>query len=878
MDTISLSIDGEVITAPAGTSVLEAADKHGIFIPRLCHHPHLKPFGACRLCIVEDEKTKRLLAACVTPVGNDMSICTQNDRILRHRRNIIKLMIAEHPESCVVCSKGNRCELRLAAARLGVGETNLYPMPNHLPLEQANPFITRDLSKCILCGKCIRADHELVVTGAIDYSHRGFQSRPATAHYVGLERSNCTFCGTCVSICPTGALSAGMPSYVGTPEHEVTTVCGFCGVGCRLAVGSAGNRLADVNPAVMPDSANKSTLCVRGHFANDYVNTKNRLVGPRIRDDEQTLISTSWDSALDLVANRLTEVKKTSGSQSIAFLGSSKCTNEENYLFHKLARGVFETNNIDNGGSLWGASFFLTFDEKTDGRWRSNSLEKLEQSEAILLVGADPSHSVPVVSYCLKRAAKKGIPLVVIDPRQTELARFATLWLPVKPDTDLELINGLTALLHEDNQHDSSFIDQYTDGFNLFRYGLTSLDIERVCQTSGIEKPILKQAADILKDKKISIVVGNGVFHQRDSAHTFMSLFNLALMTGSLGPGKAGFYMLAKENNQVGAMDMGAAPAHFPGRNAFHSATARSHWEKALETKISPDPGLNMVRMIEEAEKGNLKAMYIMGENPLCALPDPKRVRKALGKLEFLVVQDIIDNDLMSFADVVLPGAAFSEKAGTFTNLEGRIQHLTPVVEPPGYAKQDWEILDLLLAKTSKATPYEDLKKIRQDIVKWVPMYADLRKVKDGWIKDVPRADGSSPELIPFGAVTSTGNGGVQGPYPYTAIFGTERYHAGSGTRTGSSFRIQKLVLEGKIGLSPEDAKDMGLSEDDTVVVVSSQGEIERKIRIENGLHKGHVFIPLGEYKNSARALLPLTDLSRDDSDGWNICNVLLRK
>jgi predicted molibdopterin-dependent oxidoreductase YjgC len=878
VENISLSIDGEVITSPVGTSILEAAENHGIIIPRLCHHPNLKPFGACRLCLVEDEKTKRLMASCVTPVGNGMVIQTNNERITRHRRNIVRLMMAEHPESCVVCSKGNRCELRLSAAKLGVGEIGLYAMPNNQPLEQANPFITRDLSKCILCGKCIRADHELVVTGAIDYTHRGFQSRPATAHNVGLEKSNCTFCGTCVSICPTGALSPGRLTFVGTPEHEVTTVCGFCAVGCRLAMGSAGNSVVDVNPAVLPNSVNKATLCVRGHFAHDYLNTPRRLVGPKLRDDNKELKPVSWEAAIDHVAERLKEIKKTSGSQSVAFLGSSKCTNEENYLFHKLARGALETNNIDNGGTILGSSLFLKFDEKTDGRWRKNPLEKLEQSEAILVVGTDASHSVPVVSYYLKRAAKKGIPLIVIDPRQTELSRFAALWLPIQPDTDLDLINGLTALLHKGNSHDSAFIDRFTDGFSLFRYSLTSLDIDRVCQTTGIEKQILEQATDLIKGKKVSIVLGSGVLQQRYREHTFMSLFNLALMTGSVGSANAGFYILAKENNQVGAMDMGAVPGHFPGRMSFQNAMSRELWETALKTKLSPDPGLNMVRMVEEAEKGNLKALYIMGENPLWALPDPERVKNALGKLDLLVIQDIIDGNTTSLADVILPGAAFSEKAGTFTNLEGRIQQLTPVVPPPGHAKPDWEILNLLIAKISNAGPYDNLKKIRQEIVKWVPMYADLLKDKGGWVQDFKRADGTSSELIPFGAVVSTGNNVPKEPYPFTAIFGTKRYHAGSGTRTGASFRIQDLSLEGEMEISAADALDLGITEEDMVLMVSPQGEIERKAKIVKGLAKGQILIPVGVFSNNAKTLLGLTDLSQEDTPGWNTCKVKLTK
>ncbi|MBW2429894.1 MAG: (2Fe-2S)-binding protein, partial [Deltaproteobacteria bacterium] len=342
MDTIPLTIDGKKITCSAGTSILKAAEQNGIKIPKLCHHPDLKPFGACRMCLVEDDNTGRLMASCVTPAARDMVLQTASPRIVKHRRNIVRLMIAEHPESCIVCSKGNRCQLRQVAANLGIGETDLYHMPNFKPLEQANPFIIRDLSKCILCGKCIRADHELVVVGAIDYNLRGFGSRPATAHELGLEQSSCTFCGTCVSLCPTGALSTKNTRFVGSPAYESDSICGFCGVGCSLAMGAADDRIIEVNPAHQPQSVNGATLCVRGHFAHDFLNSSDRLVGPLLRksnaDNAESLAPASWDEALELVSSRLKAIKHENGPQSIAFLGSSKCSNEENYLFQKIAR------------------------------------------------------------------------------------------------------------------------------------------------------------------------------------------------------------------------------------------------------------------------------------------------------------------------------------------------------------------------------------------------------------------------------------------------------------------------------------------------------------------------------------------------------------
>jgi formate dehydrogenase alpha subunit len=886
LHTIALSIDGKRIICSAETSILEAAEQNGIKIPRLCYHPELKPFGACRMCLVEDVKTGRLMASCVTPAASDMVLQTASPRIIKHRRNIARLMIAEHPESCILCSKGNHCRLRWVAAQLGVGETSLYHMPNYKPYEEANPFIIRDLSKCILCGKCIRADHELVAVGAIDYNNRGFKSRPATVHESGLEQSNCTFCGTCVSICPTGALSAKNTRYVGSPEQESISICGFCSVGCSLAMGAADNRVVEVNPAQLPGSVNGSTLCVRGHFAHDFLNSPRRLIAPMGRNngnrDNDELAPISWDSALDVIAKRLIEIKSVYGPQSIAFWGSSKCTNEENYLFQKIARVHIGTNNIDNGGYISGQSQLKVFDEKTGGGYRKNRLADLEKAEVILILGADPGHSVPVVGYYLKRAARQGIPLIVVDPRKTELASMAAIWLSIKPQTDLELINGLTALLHEKKAYDSSFLNLYTEGFSLFRYGLSSLDIKKICRLTHLEMSALNKAVELLQGKKIAIVIGHGVSQQKYASHTLGAILNLSLITGSIGCAGAGIYFLARENNQLGAMDMGAVPGLLPGRQFIGNNSARKKWEKNWKVDISPDPGLNLVQMIEAAERGNLKALYIMGENPLRALPEPDRVRNALKNLEFIVVQDILDNETVKIADVVLPAAAISEKEGSVTNLEGRIQSFKAVTPPPAKAKPDWEILDLLSAGLGNGNPYGSVEKIRQEIRHLVPMYGSLNGPDQTWIqttsgKALFKVQGAEG-LITFYPVVSTEDDPADMEHPFTAIIGSQRYHLGSGTRTQASDRIQGVEFTGKLEISPQDGANLDLKDDETLIVRSRFGVLKRKVRFKKALPPGHIFVPAGFNDNEAMRLLNLSDMTKPGSAGWKTCPVRVEK
>jgi formate dehydrogenase alpha subunit len=882
LEDITLTINGKNISCPSGTSILEAAKRNGIRIPTLCYHPDLEPFGACRLCLVEDEKTGRLMASCVAPVAPNMTIRTDSPSIKTHRTNIIRLMLANHPESCIVCSRGNRCELRQIAADLGVGEIDLYPMPHYTGLEAANPFIVRDLSKCILCGKCIRADHELVVAGAIDYNLRGFKSRPATLYDMPLESSVCTFCGTCLSICPTGALSLKNEQYVGSPQNESKTICGFCGVGCSIVMGSFDSVVVEVNPSHEQETVNGSTLCVRGHFAHDFLNTKDRLTQPMILDNGE-LTPVSWDIALDTVAKQLLDIKKKYGPQSVAFLGSSKCTNEENYLFQKIARVLFETNNVDNGGYMSGRAVLNPVEKRMAGACRKTPLRNIEKAEAIVLMGADPGHSVPVLSYYIKRASKKGTPLIVVDPRKTEMVPFSSLWLPLIPHTDSQLINGLAAVLWKKNSADASFIDRFTEGFEVYCEGLKNLDVETVCRNTGLSMGVMEQAAELLAGKKIAFVCGNGILRQRYGMLSMDALLNLLLMTGSLGSERGGLYISARENNQVGAWDMGAVPDALPGRRDLGGESARKDWKRAWQAKISPDRGLDVIRVIEEAEKGSLKALYVMGENPLRSLPQPERVRKALERTDFLVAQDIILSETCKIANVALPGAAFCEKAGSFTNMEGRIQSFESIVPPPGEAKADWEILDLLAGKMGYPQHYGSLEKVRAEIARFIPMYGDLDGHEGpGWVGQKgdrrlfdPDGEGT---LIPFTPVVPIEHNDIGDEYPFTAILGSQRFHLGSGTRTCRSDRIRDHGVKGEIELSHEDGAGLNLQDGDSVRVESEHGFIEREIRLEKGLKGGLIFIPTAFNLNDAMNLIGLSRLGEPDSPGWQECQVKVTK
>lgn len=862
MESIVLTINGQRVSCPSGASLFNAAEQNGVSIPSLCHHPDLKPYGACRLCLVEDAATGRLMASCVTPAANGMSILTHSPRVLNHRRNIIRLMMAEHPESCIVCNKGNRCELRGIAADLGVGESGLYPMPNPIPLEQLNPFITRDLSKCILCGKCIRADHELVVAGAIDYNHRGFRSRPATLHERPLEESTCTFCGTCVSICPTGALSAKNMRYVGTPEQETEAVCGFCGAGCSLSLGVSGNMVMDVNPSRRQMTVNGATLCIRGHFANDYLNAPDRLTQPLVRNAD-THVPDGWDEAVSLAAARLSDVRRTHGPASIAFIGSSKCSNEENYLFQKIARDIFNTPHVMSGAWMSGGRLLAKIDAITFGACRVSPLKDLENSETIVMVNADPETIVPVAGYHIKRAVKNGARLIAIDDAGTDLARRAALWVRPGPGGEGKVLDGLAAVISASDHYHKGFVERCCDGFDAYRSSLAERFQGHSAQRLRVPLESLNAAADLIYGKKTAFVIPANLLDFPNGEDILHSVLDLCFLTGAFKPKTSGLFVLLPEANLAGALDMGTAPGLLPGRVSI--TDANNH-------------GMDPAGFVKAALSGQIRAAYVMGENPLRCWPGSRQTEAALKNLEFLVVQDIFHTRTANLAHVILPGAAFCEKHGSFTNMEGRIQTFVPAAPPPGQALPDWEILSRLCRALGHPEQYPGIETIRQEIRRNVPMYQGLGSHHQEWVRN---ADAGTPfsgtsARFAFFPPSAPREWIEDSAYPILARLHPVRWHLGGGTRTSRSERIRAYGKKGEISLSSDIFLSLG-AHSGRVRVSSRFGAIEREFVENPRLPSKTAVISLAVSDNDALELADPTGAT-DGGGGWSLARVRIEK
>ena len=877
---MTVIINGLTTSGRAGMTILDLAQEMGIRIPILCHDPHLSPAGACRVCLVEDEKSGTLMASCVTPLSPGMRIRTDSPKVLETRRMVVKLMLASHPESCLLCDKGNRCQLRKIAAELDIGLLDLDKLPSYSAIEEVNPFIQRDLSKCILCGKCIRADHELVVEGAIDYSQRGFKAKPATLHDRPLEKSECTFCGTCVSLCPTGALSEKGKSIPGTVTSWGPSICPYCACGCALLLGTNGQGILQVSPDRKKASVNQATLCVKGNYGWDFIQSPERLKTPLIRRGEN-LAECSWEEALDFVVAELERIRSQQGPDALAFLGSAQCTNEENYLFQKLARAAVGTNNIDNGSRLHGPPAPHMLGRDFGWGAMTHPIGDLEESKCILVIGANPEETAPIVAYKIKRAVRfKQAKLILVDPRWTKLVPFAGPWLRPKLGTDVIFILGLIRAILDEGLWERPAVEEKVAGLEGFLKEMKSFELEWVEQETGIDRVTLCHTArDFAAGHPAAIVFGNGVCQSAQGTSCLRALVNLGLITGNFSARGGGFFPLGKESNSQGARDMGVLPEFLPGYQSCEDRETRRKFEEAWRKPLPRQKGVNALQMMAGAQGGKIRGMYILGENPVRSFPNTSYVKEAFRKLEFLVVQDLFLTETAKLGQAVLPAGSFAEKEGTMTNAERRVQSLVAATAARGESWPDWKILNELSWRMGFAKKYGSAREILEEINELVPIYGGItheRLTKESlhWPcfdqQDRGRphlyANGFSPgkrrffrleksainfQIPPTSLYQRGGKGGFQ------LIFGSTLFHFGSGTRSSRSPRLMDFCGQRTLRMNPGDARKMELEEGSRVQITSGDRRMSFSISLDRGLLPGVLFLPVSPGEENVYDLLP---------------------
>ena len=853
---IRLKIDGKEVEVPEGTTILRAAEAAGIEIPHLCYHPELSPAGACRLCLVEVDG--RLLTACYHRAEEGMEVRTDTERLRRLRRLTLELILSDHPMDCLTCEKNGSCELQRYAYEFGL-EENRFIGPHHArkeaPPREDNPFIRYEPEKCILCGRCVRACDEVQGRGILDFAFRGFSTRVTTAFDKALTETDCELCGQCVAVCPTGALTEKERRFRGREWElrEVETVCPFCGCGCRITLHLKGNRIVKVSGGYRG-----FRLCVKGRFGLSFVHREDRLRVPLIREGDR-FREASWDEALEFVTERLREIKEKYGPDAIAGLASAKCTNEENYLFQKFMRAVIGTNNVDHCARLCHAPTVAGLVRAFGSGAMTNSVDEILDADCILVTGSNTSEAHPIVAQEIRRAVRRGATLIVVDPRRIELAEVAHFHLRQRPGTDVAWINGFCHVILRDGLWDREFVEERCENFEEFVQAVERYTPEYVEEITGIPARFLVEAARAFgKAERAMIFYAMGLTQHTSGTDNVLAIANLAMLTGNVGKRSTGVNPLRGQNNVQGACDMAALPNVLPGYQKLSDPGVRAKFEEAWGRPVPETPGLTVVEMFQAALEGKVRAMVIMGENPMVSDPDIQHVAEALEKLEFLVVIDIFPNETTRYADVILPAASFAEKDGTFTSTERRVQRIRAAFDSPGEAKPDWEILCELSARLGYPMGYKHPREIMDEIASLVPIYGGIsyeRLEGEGlqWPCPAPDHPGTPflhKDRFPRGkgrfhpVEYRDPDEYPDEEYPLILTTGRVLYHFHSRTMTGRVKGLQELSPEAYVEVNPVDAERYGIENGAKVRVSSRRGSIEVVAWVTARVPPGTVFIP----------------------------------
>ncbi len=877
MDTITLTINDKEISTRKGQTVLEAAQGAGIYIPTLCHHPSLPPYGSCRMCIVEIKGMRGFPTACTTPAAEGMVAQTNTPQIQQLRRNILELLFSEHPhacftcerkercqpldiclrnvavtERCVTCPKNGRCELQKVADYVGFRELTLPYTYKALPIERDSPFFDRDYNLCILCGRCVRVCQEIRAVGAIAFTYRGSQAMVGTAFDYPLEKAGCQFCGACVDVCPTGALIDRATKWAGLPDYSVTTTCPYCGVGCQLDLEIRKGRITNAIPKA-DGTVNRGQVCVKGRFGiAEFVHHPERLTSPLVRRNGK-FVEVTWMEALDLVATNLAKYK---GDQ-FGFIASAKCTNEENYVMQKFCRAVMDTNNIDHCARLCHAPSVAGLAQSFGSGAMTNSIDEIGNAACILAIGSNTTAAHPVIGLEVKRAVRQGAKLIVVNPREIDLCRYADLWLQHRPGSDVALLMGMMRVIVDEGLLDQAFIEERCENFDAFRDSLQNFDLDFVERVSGVPQSLIIEAARLYATHKpASILYAMGITQHTHGTDNVLATANLAMLTGNIGKPSTGVNPLRGQNNVQGACDMGALPNVYPGYQSVADAAIRTKFEKAWESTLSPTPGLTLTEMFQAAYEGKIKALYLVGENPALSDPDIKHVEEALRQLDFFVVQDIFLSETARLAQVVLPAATFAEKDGTFTNTERRVQRIRKAIEPVGDSKPDWWIICQIAKRLgAKGFDFEHPAQIMEEVARLTPSYGGIsyERLENGGLQwPCPNAEHPGTPILHTQAFIRGKGRFIPLEYKppaelpdeeYPLILTTERslyqYHTGTMTRKVKGLNI--LRGEELMEINPANASELGIADGETVKVISRRGKVTAKARVSEAIPPGVV-------------------------------------
>ena len=882
--TVTLTIDGQSVTVPKGTSVMAAAAVMGTQVPKLCATDSLEPWGSCRLCLVQIEGRRGFPASCTTPAEAGMVVHTENGAIAKRRRGVMELYISDHPLTCLTCSANGDCELQDMAGKVGLRDVRYgYEGENHLdaPTDTSNPYFTFEASKCIACSRCVRACEDIQGTFALTMEGRGFASK-ISAGGTDFMGSECVSCGACVQACPTATLNEKSVIALGTPEHSVVTTCAYCGVGCSFKAEMKGETVVRMVP-YKDGKANAGHSCVKGRFAFGYATHKDRKIKPMIRAAiTEPWQEVSWEVAIAHAAGEFKRIQAQHGRDSIGGITSSRCTNEETFLVQKLIRGAFGNNNVDTCARVCHSPTGYGLSTTLGTSAGTQDFASVEHSDVILVIGANPTDGHPVFASRMKRRLRDGAKLIVADPRRIDLVRSphveAQHHLPLLPGTNVALLNALShtivteGLIAEEYVRERCDLAEFESWARFIAQENNSPEASE--SLTGVPATEVRAAARLFATGgAAAIYYGLGITEHSQGTTAVMAMANLAMATGNIGKLGAGVNPLRGQNNVQGACDMGSFPHELTGYRHVSDDATREMFEATWGVPLSADPGRRIPNMLDDAVEGTFKGLYIQGEDIAQSDPDTQHVTAGLRAMECVVVQDLFLNETAKYAHVFLPGSSFLEKDGTFTNAERRINRVRKVMSPLG-GLADWEATVALSNALGFPMSYGHPSEIMDEIARLTPSFAGVSYAK---LDALGSLQWPCNEAAPLGTPMMHVDRFVRGKgrFMLTEFVPTEertgalfplilttgrilsQYNVGAQTRrTENSRWHEEDVLE----IHPFDAENRGINDGDLVGLESRSGDIALRARISERMQPGVVYTTFHHAKTGANVIT--TDFS----------------
>jgi formate dehydrogenase major subunit len=878
---VDFTLNGEAVTATPGETIIEAADRLGVSIPRLCYKPGYRPDGNCRACMVEIKGERVLAPACCRQPTAGMDVTSTSARAVHSQKMIVELLASDMPDR----SYKTDSELAYWQRALGVDRPRFERRAQPVA-DVSHPAMAVNLDACIQCTRCVRACREEQVNDVIGYAFRAADSKIVFDLDDPMGVSTCVACGECVQACPTGALAPANDAFVQPIDRKVASVCPYCGVGCQITYNIRDDRIVHVEGRDGP--ANHERLCVKGRFGFDYVSHPHRLRTPLIRktgvaksadftvdpaNPQSAFREATWDEALAVAGGALRRIRDTNGPNALAGFGSAKGSNEEAYLFQKLVRTGFGTNNVDHCTRLCHASSVAALLEGIGSGAVSNPVMDVMQADVVLLIGANPVSNHPVAATWIKNAVKNGTKLILADPRRSELARHATHYLQFKPDSDVAMLNAIMHTIVDEGLVAESFVSDRTNGFAALRDNVARFSPEAMAPVCGIDAPTIRAVARMFATSRASMILwGMGISQHVHGTDNARCLIALSMMTGQIGRPGTGLHPLRGQNNVQGASDVGLIPMVFPDYQRVDNADLLAKFEALWGAKLDPKPGLTVVEIMDAVHAGAIRGMYIMGENPAMSDPDVQHARQALAELEMLVVQDIFLTETAYLADVILPASAFPEKIGTFTNTDRTVQLGREALPLPGDARRDLDIIIAMARELGLDWHYAHPRDVFDEMRKAMPSIAGItweRLEREGAVTYPCEHEGDPGDRVVFTDDFPTASGRAKlvaaniipaaeqpdSEFPFVLITGRQLEHWHTGSMTRRSQALDEIEAFPMASLNASDLQALGVAAGEPITVASRRGSVSLYARADDGTPRGSVFIPFCYYEAAANLL-----------------------